>query len=156
MSAPPPAAPFETRLFVAWADLDLNGHMRNSAFLEKSVDVRMMFFVSRGFDVAEFARLKLGPVVKSDQIRYFREVGLLANLRATLALAGSSADGSRFQMRNEFHRDDGQMAAQVDTVGGWLDIATRRLTAPPAAILAALGALGRTEDFAVLPSSLRP
>jgi acyl-CoA thioester hydrolase len=115
-----------------------------------------MFFVSRGFDVAEFARLKLGPVVKSDQVRYFREVGLLANLRATLALGGSSADGSRFQMRNEFFRDDGQLAAQIDTVGGWLDIATRRLTAPTAAILEALGTLARTEDFAVLPSSLRP
>ena len=149
-----PAA-FETTLAVGWADLDQNGHMRNSAFLEKSVDVRMLFFVARGFDVAEFARLKLGPVVRSDELRYYREVGLLARLRCTLALAGMAADGSRFAMRNEFYREDHELAARIDTTGGWLDGVTRKLIAPPAAVRAALETLAPTADFAVLPSSLK-
>jgi acyl-CoA thioester hydrolase len=148
-------APFETTLVVGWSDLDQNGHMRNSAFLEKSVDVRMLFFVARGFDVAAFAQLQLGPVVRTDELRYFREVGLLEQLRCTLALAGGSADRSRFMMRNEFYRADGVLAARIDTTGGWLDVATRKLVAPPAAVSAALDTLARTADFAELPSSLK-
>jgi acyl-CoA thioester hydrolase len=149
-----PAA-FETTLAVGWSDLDQNGHMRNSAFLEKSVDVRMLFFVARGFDIGEFARLRIGPVVRSEELRYFREVGLLARLKCTLALAGLAADGSRFQMRNEFHREDGELAARIDTTGGWLDGTTRKLIAPPAAVQAALDTLARTSDFVELPSSLK-
>jgi len=146
---------FETPLVVGWSDLDLNGHMRNSAFLEKSVDVRMQFFLACGFDVREFAARGFGPVVKTDALRYFREVGLLAPLTGTLALAGFAADGSRFQMRNEFVRGDGELAARLDTVGGWLDIKSRRLIAPPPEVLAALDTLARTEDFADMPSSLK-
>jgi acyl-CoA thioester hydrolase len=146
---------FETPLTVGWSDLDLNGHMRNSAFLEKSVDVRMLFFVAHGYDVGEFARRGFGPVVKTDEIRYFREVGLLSRLTGTLALAGFAPDGSRFQMRNEFVREDGQLAARIDSVGGWLDIGSRRLIAPPSEVFAALDTLARTEDFAEMPSSLK-
>ncbi len=146
---------FSTPLAVGWADVDLNGHMRNSAFLEKSVDVRMRFFVARGFDVGEFSRRGFGPVVKSEEIRYFRELGLLAPLTGTLALAGLAPDGSRFQMRNEFVRGDGELAARIDTLGGWLDIRSRRLIEPPPELLAALDSLGRTDDFQVLPSSVR-
>ena len=147
---------FSTLLFAGWSDIDLNGHMQNAAYLEKSVDVRMLFFNSVGFDVAAFARLQIGPVVMSDELRYFKEVGLLAPLTCTLALAGLAADGSRFRLRNEFLRADGALAARVDSTGGWLDTAARRLIAPPAELGKALAAMERCADFAALPSSLKP
>lgn len=146
---------FAAPLIVGWSDVDLNGHMRNSAFLEKSVDVRMQFFAARGFDVGDFARRGFGPVVKSEEITYLREVGLLAALTGTLALAGLAPDGSRFRLRNEFVRGDGVLAARIDSLGGWLDVRERRLIAAPPDILAALETLEQTADFAVLPSSLR-
>jgi acyl-CoA thioester hydrolase len=146
---------YATPVSVGWADVDLNGHMRNSAYLEKSVDVRMRYFAAAGFDVAGFAQLRVGPVVMNEELRYFKEVGLLAELSGTMALAGLAPDGSRWRLRNEFLRADGTLAARIDSTGGWLDTAARRLIAPPAALGTALEALGRTADFAVLPSSLR-
>jgi acyl-CoA thioester hydrolase len=146
---------YTTQLLVGWADIDLNGHMRNTAYLEKSVDVRMLYFTSAGFDAAEFGRLRIGPVVMTDSLRYFREVQLLAQLTCTLALAGLATDGSRFRMRNEFLNGSGVLLARVDSTGGWLDGQSRRLIAPPPAVAAALEMLGRTEDFEELPSSLR-
>ena len=91
----------------------------------------------------------------TDEARYQREVGLLEPLRATLALAGVAPDGSRFRLRNEFWRADGELAVRLDSTGGWLDLAARRLIPPPAELAAALAALGRTADFLELPSSLR-
>ena len=80
--------------------MDFNSHMKNTAFLDKAADVRMMFFAENGFPVGEFSRLRLGPVVMKDEVEYRKEVGLLQEITVTLALAGHSDDGSRFLLQN--------------------------------------------------------
>ncbi|MFD0738708.1 thioesterase, partial [Lysobacter koreensis] len=61
-----------------------------------------------------------------------------------------------FLLRNEFWRDGEQLAARVTSAGGWLDLALRKLTTPPEALLAALRSLPVTEDFQALASSIKP
>ena len=121
---------FEKRLIAGWGDMDFNSHMRNTAFLDKSADVRMMYFSESGFSVSDMMRLKIGPVIMKDEIEYFKEIRLLEELRVSLALAGLSEDGSRFLIRNEFRRADDQLAARVTSAGGWLDLTARKLVAP--------------------------
>jgi acyl-CoA thioester hydrolase len=68
---------FERRFVAGWADMDFNSHMRNTAFLDKSADVRMMFFSENGFSMDEFIRRKIGPVIRKDELEYFKEIRLL-------------------------------------------------------------------------------
>jgi acyl-CoA thioester hydrolase len=110
-----------------------------------------MFFADHGLPIDEFVRLGIGPVVRSDQLEYFREIRLLEQMRVTLAAAGLSEDGARFIMRNEFWRDDDTLAARVTSSGGWLDHRARSLVVPPASLQAALRSAPRTDDFQVLP-----
>jgi len=138
---------YSKTLFAGWADMDFNSHMKNTSFLDKSADVRMMFFSENGFPVAEFSRLKIGPVVMKEEIEYYREVRLLQEIIVTLELAGLSADGGRFLLRNEILRQDGKLCARITSTGGWLDLSRRRLVAPPPALLAALRSLPQTPDF---------
>lgn len=147
---------FEKILYAGWGDMDSNGHMRNTAYLDKGADVRMMFFAEHGFSMAEFVRQQLGPVVMKDVVDYYREVRILAQLRVTFLLVGLSDDGSRFIVRNEIWRHEGDMAARVTSTGGWLDLAARKLIAPPDSLLAAMQAMIHTDDFRVLPSSIKP
>lgn len=146
---------YEKELMAGWGDMDFNAHMRNTAYLDKSADVRMLFFAEHGFPMGEFARLRLGPVIMKDEIEYFREANLLERLTVSLAIVALSEDGSRFRMRNEFRRADGKPVAQVTSTGGWLNLAERRLSAPPPALLAALHRLAEGVDCEVLPSSLK-
>ncbi|WP_141735010.1 thioesterase family protein [Oligoflexus tunisiensis] len=141
---------FEKNLYAGWGDMDFNSHMRNTAYLDKSGDVRMMLFATNGFPMSEFVRLRIGPVVFKDEMEYYKEIGLLDELRVTLTVAGLSTDGSRFCLRNEFFRPDGKIAARVTSNGAWLNLATRKLTAPPSELLAALESLPKAEDFVVL------
>ena len=137
-----------TRTFQAgWGDMDFNGHMRNTSFLDRSGDLRMMFFQAHGFPAGEFARLRVGPVVQRDEVEYFREVQLLETFTVTLALGGLSQDGSRMRLVNEFFLEDGRLAARVISTGGWLDLDGRQLVAPPPELAAALKRLPRTDDF---------
>ncbi|MBI4998273.1 MAG: thioesterase family protein [Rhodocyclales bacterium] len=146
---------YSKTLFASWADMDFNSHMRNTAFLDKSADVRMMFFAENGFPMSEFLRLRLGPVVMKDEVEYRREVGLLQEITVTLAVAGHADDGSRFVLRNEILQRDGTLCARVTSTGGWLDLAARKLIAPPEALHKAMKSLPQTSDFQVLPSSVR-
>src|SRR5262245_7540991 len=115
----------------------------------------MMFFSENGFPMEEFVRRRIGPVIRRDELEYFREIRLLEEMRVTLMIAGLAEDGSRFLIRNEFWRADGTLSATVTSAGGWLDQNLRRLVAPPETLLAALRLLPRTNDFQQLPSTIK-
>jgi acyl-CoA thioester hydrolase len=115
----------------------------------------MMFFAEHGFSMEEFLRRRFGPVIRKDELEYFREVRLLETFGATLTNAGLSEDGSRFLIRNEFWKDGDTVIARVTSAGGWLDLASRKLVVPPPALLEALRSLPRASDFQVLPTSIK-
>jgi acyl-CoA thioester hydrolase len=146
---------YSKKLYAGWADMDFNAHMKNTAYLDKAADVRQMFLIEHGFPVDEFLRLRIGPVVMKDEVEYFKEVGLQQEITVTYALAGHAPDGSRFLLRHEIFRPDGKLSARVTSAGGWLDLAERKLVAPPPALLAAMLLLEKTSDFAVMPSSIK-
>lgn len=147
--------PFVRRFAVRWGDVDFNGHMRNTAYLDVSGDVRMLCFAAAGFPTSEFARLRFGPVVRRDELEYFRELRLLDEFSVSLVVAGLSEDGSRFRLRNEFGAADGARVARVTSDGGWLDLERRRLAPPPPELAGILLSLPRTDDFEMLPGGGR-
>ncbi len=146
---------FEKKLFAGWGDIDSNSHMKNTAYLDKSGDVRMMFFSENGFSMKDFVRLRLGPVVMKDEVEYYKEINLLDDIKVTLAIAGLSEDCSRFKIRNEFYRMDGKLSARVTSTGGWMDLTARKLIAPPEGLFKALKSLPFTDDYMELSSSLK-
>ena len=146
---------YEKTFVAGWGDMDFNSHMRNTAYLDRSADVRMMYFSEHGFPVAEFMRLRVGPVILKDEVEYFKEVQLLETLKVTLSQAGQAEDGSRFLLRNEIYRRDGKQVARVTSDGGWLDLSSRRLVVPPESLLKAMQSIPKTDDFQVLASRIK-
>jgi acyl-CoA thioester hydrolase len=147
---------YRKNLYAGWADMDFNSHMKNTAYLDKAADVRQMYLIENGFPVEEFLRLQIGPAMKKDEVEYFREVRLQERIDVTYAIAGHAEDGSRFLLRHEIYRSDGILAAKVTSSGGWLHLAERRIVAPPPELLAVMNRIEKTDDFVVLPSSVRP
>src|SRR5580765_4992194 len=111
--------------------MDINGHMANTAYLDLAADVRMAFFAEHGFPPAEFRRLAIGPVIRKEELEYFREVQLHDVVTVTHAALGMSADASRFLIENEIWSASGERAAVIRSTGGWLDLLVRRLVIPP-------------------------
>ncbi len=146
---------FRQEFRAGWGSMDFNGHMRNTAYLDLSADTRMLYFDAQGFSMREFERRLIGPVVRRDEIEYFREVRMLDSVTVELRLAGLSDDGSHFSLENRFLRADRQVAAVVHSSGGWLDLKQRRLIAPPKTLFSLIAELENTDDFKKLPSSLR-
>jgi acyl-CoA thioester hydrolase len=145
---------FEKHFEVGWRDIDANGHVANSAYLDYAVDTRVAFFDSCGFPPENFIREGFGPVIKSDHVEYFREVFMLESLTVTIENGGFAEDGSRFRVVNRIFKADGVLAARVASVGGWLSLKERKLVQPPDIIRNAWTTLVKTEDFELLRSSI--
>lgn len=149
------SAVFEKTFHVGWGNVDFNGHLANTSFLDLAVDVRMFYFAENGFPVKEFQRRGFGPVVLKDEIEYFKELYMLDKVRITFQGAGLSEDVSRFKIRNEFFREDGRLSARLTSTGGWIDFARRKLVAPPQELADVMRRLSRTDDFEVFQSSVK-
>ncbi|TAL37483.1 MAG: thioesterase [Spirochaetes bacterium] len=136
-----------------WADMDFNGHMKNTSYLDYAADTRMLFFKSHGFDIAEFKRLNIGPVVFADNLSYHTELFMYQDFTVSLVLKGLSPDGARFCFVNEFRRTDGRLVARLQSDACWLDLAKRKITPPPGEIMSILENLKRTPDFTCIGSA---
>ena len=144
---------YEQRFQVGWSHLDSNAHMRNTAYVDLAANVRVGYLAAAGFSMETFAQRLFGPVIRLEELEYFRELRLMDPVRVTLLLAGLSEDGSRFKLRNEFWDESGTLVARLTSLGGWMELRLRRLVVPPRDLAAALRVLDRTPDFECLPPS---
>lgn len=140
-------APFIHEYQAQWADMDFNQHMANAAFLNYAGNTRTLFSVARGFSVSTWSDRQFGPVILEDRLVYRREIRLLEFFKVDVQLAGCTPDVRRFKIRNRFFKDDDGLCATVDSVGLWLDFASRKPIIPPDDLRDAWLSLERTEDF---------
>ncbi|HUL60856.1 MAG TPA: acyl-CoA thioesterase [Anaeromyxobacteraceae bacterium] len=140
---------------VRWADCDANGHMRNTAYSEYAIEVRIGFLSEHGFGFEQFVAANLGPVLLREEIDYQREVRLGQTVAVDFTALGLSADGSRFKLAHDFQRGDGKAAGRIVLWGGWMDLGARRIVPPPPALLAAIQAVPRAPGWQELPPRAR-
>jgi acyl-CoA thioester hydrolase len=140
------------RQFLAgWRMMDFNGHLANTAYLDLAADVRVAFFADHGFPPTEFRRLAIGPVVRKDELEYFKEINLHETVTVTYAALAMSPDGARFTLENEVFNAMGERCATVRSTGGWLDLRARKLIVPPPALTDAMRMVPRAPGFVELP-----
>lgn len=140
-------ATFHEEFRARWPDMDFNQHMRNAAFLGCAEDTRMRFLDVNGWPMAKFREAHLGPVVVEDKLVYKREIALLEPFRVDLAVGAITADGRRMRVRNTVTKADGTVAAIVESVILWFDLAARKPVAPPDALRDLWLGCARTQDF---------
>ena len=141
---------------IRWSDLDANGHVNYSAYIDAAGDLRYRFFSAHGYPPHKFLELGMGPVYTAIQARFLREVRIGETITITYALAGLSANGGRWRVHHDVLKDTGRKAVTIDIEGTILDLATRRPALPPAELAAVFAFIPRAADFAVLPDSMRP
>ena len=150
-SAPPSPERYARQFLVGWRMMDFNGHLANTAYLDLAADVRVAFFAEHGFSPAEFRRIALGPVVRKDEVEYFREINLHETVTVTYAALAMSPDAALFTLENEIFNAAGERAAVVRSTGGWLDLRARKLVLPPPPLADAMRLVPRAPGFVDLP-----
>ncbi len=142
---------FTRRYDVRWSDADANGHVRHTVYPELGAEVRLAWLAAAGWDWKRFERERIGPVLLREEIDYRREVGLNGSVAIDVETVGLSPDGGRWKLRHTVRKEDGEVAAQVLVLGGWIDLEARRLVVAPPSLLEVLRAAPRAADYADLP-----
>jgi acyl-CoA thioester hydrolase len=135
---------------IKWAEVDPNGHIRHTVYGDYAVDVRYRYLNEHGLSLIRLHEIGIGPVLLRDEAHYLKEVVMGETITVDIKLAGASPDGGRWIFQHEVRKQNGKMAAVLRVEGGWLDLAARRLVAPPPEFASILKDLERTEDFSEL------
>lgn len=146
---------YESRCEVRWADLDPNGHVRHTVFMDWATQCRVAVLASAGLTPRRFQELGMGPVLFREEADYLREVDVGDQITVTLELVGASADWKHFAIRHRLTRRDGVHCATVLVRGAWFDLRTRKVGPPPAEIATAFAAFPRAADFAPIERPAR-
>jgi acyl-CoA thioester hydrolase len=136
---------------VRWADCDANGHMRNTAYSEYGIDVRMAWLSEAGFGFEAMQQQGFGPVLLREELDYFRELKMGEAVKVDLTQVGLSPDGARWKLQHELWKPDGKKAARIVILGGFLDLAQRRLVAPPEPLAKLFAEVEKAEGWEELP-----
>jgi acyl-CoA thioester hydrolase len=132
---------------VRWADCDVNGHMRNTAYSEYGTDTRVLFLTENGFGYEKLLGARVGPVILHEAIDYMREVRLGATIEVDLTVVGLSPDGARFKFEHDIWLPGQKKAARIVLAGGWMDLDARKLRRPPDELQRVMAAAPRGEPF---------
>lgn len=130
-----------------WADFDPNNHMRHTAYNDYAAESRVRMFDAYGLSLAEFNRLRVGPVLFKEETSFYREIGIGDTITVEVFLKGASQLGERFKFVHKIFRGDGVLSAEIEIYAAWIDLNKRKLTTPPAVVIEVLGKLAKTDDF---------
>jgi len=142
---------FSVRFTSRWADFDPNNHMRHSAYNDYAAEARVRMFNAYGLSLIEFNELNIGPVLFREETSFRREIRLSEDIKVEVFLKGISENGERFRFFHKIYKEDGSLAAEIEILGAWLDLKTRKLTKPSQIVLKALEDIERTDDFEIIP-----
>lgn len=146
---------YEKEYEIRWADLDPNGHMRHSAFLDYGAQIRLSAMAENGLTIAGMTKMGVGPVLFKESIEYHREIRGGESIRVSNELTGLSKNGKHWRMRHVIRKTDGETAAIIEVQGAWLDLKARRIAPAPEEVRDIIDAMPHSSDFEVFDSSRR-
>ena len=140
---------------IRWSDLDANGHVNYSTYINAAGDVRYRFFWEHGFSPEKFEQLGIGPVYTAIQAEFLREVRLGEMVTITYAVSGLSPQGGRWKVHHDILKSNGKRAVSLEIEGVVLDLATRKPVLPLSELRQVFDLIPRAENFEVLSESNR-
>jgi acyl-CoA thioester hydrolase len=123
------AEQFSVRVSVRAYELDSNGHVNGVVYLQYAEHARWELLKAAGVDHDRLGALGVGPVFLETVIRYHNELRYGDTVDVSCEIGWGP--GKTFRVPQELRRTDGTVIAEVDSVGGLIDLSTRRLVARP-------------------------
>lgn len=124
------AGQFSERFSVRAYELDSNGHVNGVVYLQYAEHSRWQLMRAAGADLERLRSTGIGPVFLETVIRYHSELFYGDTVDVSCEITWGS--GKTFRVPQEVRRTDGELVAEISSIGGLLDLETRRLVDEPA------------------------
>ncbi|NML21045.1 thioesterase [Pseudoflavitalea sp. G-6-1-2] len=134
-------------LEVRWSDLDPNFHLRHSVYYDYGAYARISFLEEHGLTAAFMAANQIGPILFREECVFRKEIRLGDTITIDLELLAAREDQSRWSIRHNILKNGDTVAAILTVEGAWMDVAKRKLTAPPEKVLEVFNNMVKTPEF---------
>lgn len=131
---------------IRWSDLDVNGHIRHSAYYDWGALCRIQFLQEHGLDVKTMQQLQIGPVIFREEAVFKKEIKLEDAIQINLKLLKARKDFSRWTMQHEIIKEN-NIATLITLDGAWISTALRKLTTPPGIVALAYENMPKSDTF---------
>lgn len=138
---------FTRPVYLRWADIDANRHLRHSVYTDFAAAHRMTLLNERGLTMAKLEELQVGPILFREETIFKREVRLEDKITIDAKIVKSTEDYSRLSMRHQIVKADDTVAAIINVDIAWMDLVKRKLTMPPVLIQSIFASFPMTEEF---------
>jgi acyl-CoA thioester hydrolase len=118
---------------IRWADIDANFHVLHSKYYDYCADARMKVLNDGGISMQLIQQYGVGPVLLREECVFKRELKFGDAMEVRLFLKSATSDFSRWSFVCEVWKNNDTLSAIVTVDGGWIDVAKRKLAAPPEA-----------------------
>lgn len=124
------SGPFAVRMQVRVYEIDPQLHLNGAVYLQYADHARFQSVRAAGVSVEGMLGDGMGPVNLETVIRYHNE--LRAGEEVDVTCEWKWATGKTYRVEHVFRRMDGEIAAEVNTVSGLIDLTKRCLVPDPA------------------------
>ncbi|KFG72974.1 acyl-CoA thioesterase [Streptomyces mutabilis] len=121
--------PFPVPATVRGYENDTQGHLNQSVCLNYAEHARWSLVEAAGVRQSDLVDRGVGPVALETTIRFRRE--LLAGDEGEVTCAFEWGEDKTFRIRQVIRKADGTVAAEIEGVGGLMDLRERRLLPEP-------------------------
>ncbi|MFI9025675.1 acyl-CoA thioesterase [Streptomyces sp. NPDC053560] len=123
-------APFAVDITVRGHETDAQGHLNSSVYMQYAEHARWSLLQAAGIRQSDLLDRGIGPVNLETTVRFRRE--LRAGDRISVNCLFEWGEGKTYRTEQRMVRADGEVAAEVGSACGLLDLTTRRLVSDPA------------------------
>jgi acyl-CoA thioester hydrolase len=120
---------FTVELRVRGYETDTQGHLNTAVYMQYAEHARWEILRVAGLPQATLIADGVGPVNLETTMRFRKE--LLAGDAVLVTCEFVWGEGKTFQVEQRFTTPDGELVAEVSSVGGLMDLKARRLVAQP-------------------------
>ncbi|MFG2193182.1 acyl-CoA thioesterase [Streptomyces sp. NPDC048639] len=122
--------PFTVRITVRGYETDSQGHLNTGVYMQYGEHARWSLVQASGIRQSELVEKSVGPVNLESTIRFHRELRAGDEVDVTCTFVWG--EGKTFRVEQTFLRD-GELVAELTSVGGMMDLRARRLLPDPRA-----------------------
>ncbi|MEV6013053.1 acyl-CoA thioesterase [Streptomyces sp. NPDC051976] len=124
-----PLEPFSVSVTARGYETDSQGHVNTAVYMQYAEHARWSLCQAAGIEQADLLAAGVGPVNLETTMRFRRE--LRAGQEVLVGCAFVWGEGKTFKVVQELRLADGTLVAEVDSVGGLMDLKERRLVPDP-------------------------
>ncbi len=132
---------------VMWSQVDANMHLRHSAYADFGAHARLVLMESMGFNARLMKQLHLGPILFREETIYRKEIQPNENIEVSSFLSKCRKDGSRWSIKHEIFKENGEIAAIINVDGAWMNVVLRKLDCLPQEYADIFLTMPKTEEF---------